>query len=321
MEIFCVNQNYREGFEKFIHSPCVNSMINRLGFKESEVSTQNKVIGIAAAIFLTCTTLYGIYSFLNRQVTPQAQFSDQNNISFPSPTSNSIQTSYPRMVRNYTGDLNREQKESITCDFKDNILVLNFGVDRPLNVSIRAEDLFASRAQVIINSANMSLAGGGGIDGAIHQKGGKDYEAAHAGLRNDEAYKVSYKMGHANMITSGQLKQSYQIENVIVVAGPNEDHYRQGPPFAENSLYSCYYNSLLLASQEKKTSIAFPSISTGISQFPKERAVEISLKALYDFIHQFPESTLETISIHFLPRQVEELYVYSRLLARSLIMF
>ena len=93
------------------------------------------------------------------------------------------------------------------------------------------------------------------------------------------------------------LIQKYNIENVIVVAGP------QGvtTPSKEAELYSCYFNTLLLADKQNKTSIAFPSISTGIFGFPKDRAAAISLKAIQDFVDKHPNTQLKTISIHYLP--------------------
>ena len=86
---------------------------------------------------------------------------------------------------------------------------------------------------------------------------------------------------------------------MIVVAGPSGE----SNPQKENELYSCYYNSLILAHHEKKEEIAFPSISTGKFKFPKDRAARISLKAIYDFICAYPETRLKTISIHFLPSE------------------
>ena len=79
----------------------------------------------------------------------------------------------------------------------------------------------------------------------------------------------------------------------------------------ETELYSCYFNALILTEEQKKKSIAFPSISTGIYGFPKERAAAISLKAICDFVEKFPNSSLKTISIHYLPNEpIAELEMY-----------
>ncbi|MCE2982214.1 MAG: macro domain-containing protein [Parachlamydia sp.] len=202
-------------------------------------------------------------------------------------------------VRNYPGDLTIEEKETIAKLFanpQESHLGFSFHENR-CAVSIRRQNLFESGADVIVNAANLSLRGGSGIDGAIHNEGGQLYADQH-GLLKDH-YQGHFVSGYAAMIGSGNLKNK-NIDHVIVVAGP------QGPETSvekENALYSCYYNSLKLASDNNKTAIAFPSISTGIFRFPRERAAEISMKAIYDFLHDFPNTSLDAISIHFLPNE------------------
>ena len=205
------------------------------------------------------------------------------------------QTLDSKKVHSYTGDLTSSQKLNIKTKFiNDNILQIDFPEVPDLNVTIRPQDIFDSHAQVIINAANTHLGGGGGIDGAIHARGGSKYQAAHRELQM--LYKSKYISGHAALIESGLLKENCNIHNVIVVAGPQGETN----PEKESELYSCYYNSLTLAENQNKTSIAFPSISTGIFGFPKDRAACISLKAIYDFIERHPDTKLKNISIHFL---------------------
>jgi len=199
-------------------------------------------------------------------------------------------------VLEYSKDLTAEEATqlSIKESTRDkNTLRINFKRYSDFKVSVRNQDLFTSKARVIVNAANAHLGGGGGIDGAIHSKGGGVYAANHKALQTK--YQGQYVLGYAAIIGSGALKDVYQIRFVIVVAGP------QGAttPEKENQLYSCYYNSLVLAHLKGRSSIAFPSISTGIFGFPKFRAAHISLKAIYDFIHAYPKSSLKTISIHF----------------------
>jgi O-acetyl-ADP-ribose deacetylase (regulator of RNase III) len=163
------------------------------------------------------------------------------------------------------------------------------------NVTIRHQNLFESGAQVIVNAANTHLGGGRGIDGAIHTKGGASYAAGHRALQTH--YNSQYTQGYAAIIGSGELKQKHNIDDVIVVAGP------QGPirtTQKENELYSCYYNSLVLGHYQNLERIAFPTISTGIFKFPKDKAAAITLRAINDFMDKYPHSTLKTISIHFL---------------------
>lgn len=175
--------------------------------------------------------------------------------------------------------------ETLKIEFKDHLA---------MNVTIRQQDIFQSAAQVIVNAANSHLGGGGGIDGAIHRKGGTTYAAGHKALKDQ--YKGQYVLGHAVMIGSGNLNES-GIDSVIVVAGPQgvTDKAKEG------QLYSCYYNSLQLAESQGKESIAFPFISTGIFRFPKDRAAQIAMRAISDFITSHPNSKLKTISVHVLP--------------------
>ncbi|MDR3624744.1 MAG: macro domain-containing protein [Chlamydiales bacterium] len=183
---------------------------------------------------------------------------------------------------------------------------LTISLHPEFSISIRGQDLFASGAEVIVNAANTHLGGGGGIDGLIHKKGAAEYSTEHRKLQT--TYKASYIRGHAAIIDSGELKAK-GIHKVIVVAGP------EGPQTdneKENALYSCYYNSCVLAHQEGIKSIAFPSISTGIFRYPQDKAAQISLRALHDFIHDYPDTSLKTISIHFLddPKLKENLNPY-----------
>lgn len=195
----------------------------------------------------------------------------------------------------FTGDLTPLEKANVNAHFVDNdTLSITFQKHSKINVTIRRQDIFASKAQVIVNAANTHLGGGGGIDGAIHREGGAAYAEAHRALQ--KLYKAHYIEGHAAMIQSGALKKKYHIENVIVVAGPSGETSAS----KETALYSCYLNALLLADEQGKTSLAFPSISTGLFGFPKDRAAMISLKAIHDFLDSHPDTQLNTISIHFL---------------------
>jgi O-acetyl-ADP-ribose deacetylase (regulator of RNase III) len=185
-------------------------------------------------------------------------------------------------------------------------------------VSIRYQDLFASEAQVIVNAANSHL-GGGGIDGLIHRRGGAIYREQHEKLQT--VFKKKYPLGYASMIESGNLinntiKNSNSedivspIEKVIVVAGPQGETSSE----KENQLYSCYYNALVLAHSKDIKSIAFPSVSTGIFSFPKDVAAAVSLRAIHDFINKHPETSLKTISIHFLKTEDDDFVHYENAL-------
>jgi O-acetyl-ADP-ribose deacetylase (regulator of RNase III) len=206
-----------------------------------------------------------------------------------------IQTEISKTLHNYTNDLTSSEKEKLQVNFiDDNTLQILFKENPTFHVNIRREDIFDSKAEVIVNTANNRLRQGGGIDGEIHTRGGLKYKEAQ--LKLQRQYSSKYISGHAAMIESGSLKESHGIDNVIVVTGPQGET----EPDKENALYSCYYNSLVLAENQNKISIAFPSVSTGIFEFPKDRAASISLKAIYDFIKDHPDTTLKNISIYFL---------------------
>lgn len=192
----------------------------------------------------------------------------------------------------YPGDL--QNKSEIEARITKDVIDLKLG---NTCLSIRNQNIFKSGAEVIVNAANSHLGGGGGIDGQIHKQGGDAYKAAHGKLRI--RYNGNYPSGYASLISSGDLENKYEIRHVIVVNGPQG----KTTPAKESALYSCYYNSLLLAHGHHAAHIAFPSISTGIFGFPKTRASQISLRAVSDFINKYPDSPVKTISIHFLNQE------------------
>lgn len=204
-----------------------------------------------------------------------------------------IQTQESTTVHQYTGDLIEDEKRQLSVEpsTADPQIMQIAHTNKKFNITIRIQNLFDSNAQVIVNAANTMVRRGGGIDGAIHSHGGPVYAAAHQAL--SAQYRQKYISGFAAMLDSGNLKNS-GIEKVIVVAGPED----KPTPEKEDQLYSCYYNSLVLAHSEGKKSIAFPSISTGIFGFPKDRAAAISMKAIFDFIKKHEDTQLTTISIH-----------------------
>ena len=112
----------------------------------------------------------------------------------------------------------------------------------------------------IVNAANSSLPGGGGVDGAIHRSGGPKILAECQKVR---ARQGGCRIGEAVITTGGRLPAVHVIHTV----GPVWNGGHKGEP---ELLANCYRNSLRLAEEHKLESIAFPSISTGIYGYPKE---------------------------------------------------
>lgn len=134
-------------------------------------------------------------------------------------------------------------------------------------------DITKIHVDAIVNAANSSLMGGGGVDGAIHRAGGP---AILEECRKIIAKQGSCKTGQAVITTAGKLPSKYVIHTV----GPV---WRSGKHNEEQLLADCYNNSLSLAIEHKLESIAFPNISTGIYGYPKKEAAEIAIKTTLNF--------------------------------------
>lgn len=140
-------------------------------------------------------------------------------------------------------------------------------------LEILKADITEIQVDAIVNAANTSLLGGGGVDGAIHRKGGKAILNECVQIRNKQG---GCKTGEAVITTAGNLPAKYVIHTV----GPvwNGDKEEKSKLLAD-----CYQNSLNLAVQNGIKTIAFPNISTGIYHFPKNKAAEIAIKSVKDF--------------------------------------
>jgi O-acetyl-ADP-ribose deacetylase (regulator of RNase III) len=131
-------------------------------------------------------------------------------------------------------------------------------------------------ADVIVNAANSSLLGGGGVDGAIHKAGGKEILEECKRIRNKQG---GCKTGEAVITTAGKLYAKYVIHTV----GPVWNGGSSGEEFL---LRSCYRNSLRLAVKNNADSIAFPNISTGIFNFPKDKACTTAVDEVLTFLKE-----------------------------------
>jgi O-acetyl-ADP-ribose deacetylase (regulator of RNase III) len=148
-------------------------------------------------------------------------------------------------------------------------------------------DITRQDVTAIVNAANSTLLGGGGVDGAIHDAGGPEILKECQQIRKT-VYPKGLPTGQAVITTGGNLPAKYVIHTVGPIYGRNPDRDAE-------LLAACYQNSLLLARQHGVTSIAFPSISTGAFGYPKTEAAKVASAAIRDFLgadHQIQQVRL-----------------------------
>ena len=145
-------------------------------------------------------------------------------------------------------------------------------------LSLVQGDITKQDTEVIVNAANKTLKGGGGVDGAIHRAGGKAIL--------EECKKIGgCETGEAVITTGGNLPAKYVIHTV----GPVYRDGQKGEPYL---LASAYNSSLKLASANNIKSISFPSISTGAYRFPLEKAAEIALQTAINYLQEHDDIEL-----------------------------
>jgi O-acetyl-ADP-ribose deacetylase len=157
-------------------------------------------------------------------------------------------------------------------------------------------DITKIKVDAIVNAANSSLMGGGGVDGAIHRAGGKIILEE---CRKIVARQGGCKTGEAVITNAGEMPAKFVIHTV----GPVWNGGNKGE---KEKLTSCYTNSMALAVKNNCKSIAFPNISTGVYGYPKKEAAEIAVKTVRQFLETkedlkvifvcFDEENLELIS-------------------------
>lgn len=139
-------------------------------------------------------------------------------------------------------------------------------------------DITKESVDAIVNAANSSLTGGGGVDGAIHRAGGPEILKACEEIRRTR-WPDGLPTGEAVITTAGRLPAKHVIHTVGPVKG------RHGSRDAE-LLASCYRNSLTLAAEHRLATIAFPAISTGVYGYPRDEAAQVASLAIAGVLSQ-----------------------------------
>lgn len=166
-----------------------------------------------------------------------------------------------------------------------------------LKINILQEDITKLHVDAIVNAANKSLLGGGGVDGAIHRAAGPELLAECRTLKGCPT-------GEAKITNAYNLPSKYIIHTV----GPV---WQGGIQNEEELLKSCYINSLQLALDHQIYSLAFPNISTGVYRFPKEQAAQIAINSVKDFLSA--NQSIKTV--YFVCFDDENFMLYSQYIA------
>ena len=153
--------------------------------------------------------------------------------------------------------------ESLTRSFLDRVQVV-------------VGDITRQDVEAIVNAANSSLLGGGGVDGAIHRAGGPEILAECQEIRRTR-FPEGLPTGEAVITTGGKLAALYVIHTVGPIYGEHQGKEAE-------LLANCYHNSLTLAVEKNLTSIAFPAISTGVYGYPLAEAAEVASKTIENFL-------------------------------------
>lgn len=153
-----------------------------------------------------------------------------------------------------------------------------------MEIQLLQADITKLEVDAIVNAANSSLLGGGGVDGAIHRAGGPEILDACMAIR---ARQGGCATGEAVITTAGKLPSNYVIHTVGPIWNEKQKEKKS------ELLKSCYRKSLELAAKHGIASIAFPNISTGVYRFPKKLAAQLALEEVRAFAQM--SSSIQTV--------------------------
>jgi len=160
-------------------------------------------------------------------------------------------------------------------------------------------DITREKTDAIVNAANSSLMGGGGVDGAIHRAGGPAILEECRRLRR-ERYPDGLPPGEAVATSAGNLPAKYVIHTVGPVYGKNEGREAE-------ILASCYRNSLRVAAGLGLRSIAFPAISTGAYGYPPSKAAAVASRAIAESLDELP--LIREVRLVFFQAEDAEIFI------------
>ncbi|BBZ32717.1 O-acetyl-ADP-ribose deacetylase [Mycolicibacterium confluentis] len=150
-------------------------------------------------------------------------------------------------------------------------------------------DITSESADAIVNAANSSLLGGGGVDGAIHRRGGPAILAECRRLRETD-YPAGLPTGQAVASTAGDLNARWVIHTVGPVWSQSEDR--------SALLASCYRESLRVAGELGASTVVFPAISTGVYGWPMDDGARIAIETVRSFAHVVEEVRFVLFDAH-----------------------
>lgn len=316
-----ISSGYAQYIRGVLYAPVVQRILKQIAASEQAGLLPARLMRIWFVCLFASVVAYGFRSLYQNVPVPRNGSTLLQNAppSQPQPSPMppaAVENVTPesRKWREYTGDFTDAQMSSFTRRFLKKESVIEWKqTDRPnFRVLVRAQGTF-NQAKIIVNQIDHDGGILPGIDNYLYTSGGKDYQTAEKNLFMQPEYQNGYQIGHANMLESGTLEK-WGFEHVILIAGPKKSDFVKTPALAGSALYTCYYNSLLLASAQKVESLTFPLIFKDRDSVYHRQIFRFSLKAIYDFIHDNPESPLRTISIDFRPTDREKLFTIFALL-------
>jgi O-acetyl-ADP-ribose deacetylase (regulator of RNase III) len=158
-------------------------------------------------------------------------------------------------------------------------------------VRVLVGDITQQRVDAIVNAANSTLLGGGGVDGAIHRAGGSEILRECEEIRQT-LYPKGLPTGEAVLTSGGRLPARFVIHTVGPIYGQHAGREAE-------LLAQCYHNSLTLAARQKIASIAFPAISTGVYGYPRAEAAAVSSVAVKDFFARAADGFINEVRLVF----------------------